>query len=119
MTIPAPSPVKEAHVTYTVELVWIANLGSMVVTVICRVPKIVKTTGVTERMVHVLHVNPDGQDYTVKQVILFTIYAIKIRIADFLIYFAINNRLSVISFCKHISKQANLELILGHIVISI
>lgn len=102
VTFPVLSPVEIEYVTYSVELVWSANMGCMVVTVICLVPPIVKTTGVTERMVHVLHVNPDGQEYTVKQVILFTIYAIKIRIAGFLMYFAINNRLSVISFCKHI-----------------
>lgn len=84
VTFPAPSPVEIAHVTFEVEDVLGVNLGCMVVTVISLVPPIVKTTGVTERMVHVLHVNLDGQDYTVKQVILFTLYAIKIRIAGFL-----------------------------------
>lgn len=74
------------------------NLGCMAVTVICLVPPIVKTTGVTERMEHVFHVKPDGQRNTVKQVILFTIFATYIRIAGFLMYFAINNTLSVILF---------------------
>lgn len=67
VTFPAPSPVNIAHVTYTVELVRSANLGCMVVTVTCLVPSIVKTTDVTERMEHVLHVKPDGQGNAVKQ----------------------------------------------------
>lgn len=67
VTFPAPSLVKITHVTYKVELVWSVNLGCMAVTVICLVPPIVKTTGVTERMEHVFHVKPDGQGYTVKQ----------------------------------------------------
>lgn len=83
VTFPAPSPVEITHVTFEVEHVLCVNLGCMAVTVICLVPPIVKTTFVTKRMEHVLHVNPDGQGNTVKQVILFTIYAIKIRIAVF------------------------------------
>lgn len=46
-------PVKIAHATYKLELVLSVNLGCMAVTVIYRVPPIVKTTGVTERMEHV------------------------------------------------------------------
>lgn len=83
VTFPAPSPVEITHVTFEVEHVLGVHLGCMAVTVICLVPPIVKTTFVTKRMEHVLHVNPDGQGNTVKQVILFTIYAIKIRIAVF------------------------------------
>lgn len=103
VTFPAPSPVEITHVTFEVENVLGVDLRCMVVTVTCLVPPIVKTTDVTERMEHVLHVNPDGQGYTVKQVILFTIYSIKIGISGLLLHFAINNKLSVISFCKHIS----------------
>lgn len=87
VTFPAPSPVKITHVTYKMVDVWGVNLGCMAVTVIYLVQPIVKTTGVTETMEHVLHVNQDGLEYTVKQVILFTIYAIKIGIPGFLVYF--------------------------------
>lgn len=47
VTFPVPSPVKIAHVTYKVELVWSVNLGCMAATVTCLVPPIVKTTDVT------------------------------------------------------------------------
>lgn len=63
------------------------NLGCMEVTVIYRVQPTVRTVRVTHIMEHVLHVNLDGLGYTVKQVILFNIYAIKIRIPGFLVYF--------------------------------
>lgn len=73
VTFRVPSPVKIAHVTYKVEHVWSVNLGCMAVTVTCLVQSIVKKTDVTERMEHVLNVNLVGQEYTVKQVILFNI----------------------------------------------
>lgn len=85
VTFPAPSPVKIAHVTYKMVNVLDVNLGYMAVTVIYRVPPTVRTTRVTERMEHVLHVNQDGLEYTAKQVILLTIYKIKIKITGFLV----------------------------------
>lgn len=69
VTISAPSPVKIAHVKYKMENVWDVNLGYMAVTAIYRVLPTVKTTSVTHRMEHVIHVNLDGLEYTVKQVI--------------------------------------------------
>lgn len=78
VTFPAPTPVKLAHVTYKTVDVLGVNLGCMAVTVTYLVRPIVKTTGVTKRMGHVLRVNLVGLEYTVKQVINITIYAIKI-----------------------------------------
>lgn len=54
------------------------NLVCMAVTVTYYVLIIAKTTYVTERMEHAFHVDLDGLEYTVKQVILSTIHAIKI-----------------------------------------
>lgn len=65
VTFPAPSPVKIAHVTYQAVDVLGVNLGCMAVTVTYLVRPIVKTTGVTKRMGHVLHVNLVGLEYTV------------------------------------------------------
>lgn len=70
VTFSAPSPVKIVHVTYKMENVWDVNLGYMAVTVIYRVLPTVKTTRAIHRMDHVIHVNLDGQEYTVKQVIV-------------------------------------------------
>lgn len=70
VTFSAPAPVKIVHVTYKMENVWDVNLGYMAVTVIYRVLPTVKTTRVIHRMDHVIHVNLDGQEYTVKQVIV-------------------------------------------------
>lgn len=53
VTFLAPSPVKIAHVTYKLEHVWNVNLRCMAATVTYLVLRIVKTTGVTERMEHV------------------------------------------------------------------
>lgn len=78
VTFSAPSPVKIVHVTYKMENVLNVNLGYMAVTVMYRVPPTVKTIRVTHRMEHVIHVNLDGQESIVKQVIISTIYEIKI-----------------------------------------
>lgn len=73
VTFLVPSPVKIAHVTYKLGHVWSVNLVCMAVIVTYHVPPIVKTTYVTKRMEHVLLVDLVGLEYTVKQVILFTI----------------------------------------------
>lgn len=74
----APPPVKIMHATFKVGDVWSVNPRYMAVTVICHAPLTVMTTRVTIRMEHALHVNLDGLEYTVKQVILLIIYVIKI-----------------------------------------
>lgn len=76
VTFCALSPVEIAHVIYKMERAWSVNLGYMVVTVIYRVPPTVKTTSVTHRMEHAFYVKKDGQEYTVKQVIMLTTYKI-------------------------------------------
>lgn len=72
VTFRAPSPVKTMHATSKVGHVWSVNLGYMAVTVIYRVQPTVRTTLVTERMEHALHVNLDGLEYTVTQVKLLS-----------------------------------------------
>lgn len=76
VTLRALSPVKITYVTYSMEHVWSANLGYMVVTALSFVPPPVMRTRVIDRMVHALHVNLGGLGYTVKQVILLIIYVI-------------------------------------------
>lgn len=78
VTLRAPLPVKTTNVTYKMEHVWSVNLEYMAVTVIYRVTSTAIRTRVTNRMEHALHVNLDGLEYTVKQVILFSMYAIEI-----------------------------------------
>lgn len=78
VTFRAPPPVKIIHVTYKVGYVWCVNPGYMAVTVIYPVPSTVMTTRVTGRMEHALHVNLDGLEYTVKQVMMLIIYVINI-----------------------------------------
>lgn len=58
--------------------VWSVNLGYITATVIVRVPPTVKTTRVTDRMVHALHVNMDGPGCIVQQVILLIVHVIKV-----------------------------------------
>lgn len=61
------------------------NLEYIAVTVICRVQPTVMTTHVTHRMEHALHVDLDGLDYTVIQVVLLIAHVIKIHITCFFI----------------------------------
>lgn len=63
------------------------NPGHIAVTVTCRVPPTVKTTHVKCLMEHALHVNLDGLEYTVKQVIMLIVYVIKRYITCFFVYF--------------------------------
>lgn len=78
MIFRAPLPAEIAHVTYKMEHVWSVNLKYIAVTVTYYVPLTAMTIHVTYRMELALHVNLDGLGYTVKQVILFIIYVIKI-----------------------------------------
>lgn len=64
-----PSPVQIIiHAIYKVENAWSVNTGCMAVTVTCRVQQTVKTTYVTYRMEHALHVSQDGPVCIVEQV---------------------------------------------------
>lgn len=85
VTSRAPSPVKIAYVTYEMEHAWTVDLESLATTVIYRVQSTVMTINATCRMEHASPVNPDGLEYTVKQVMLLskTVYVIKIYITFF------------------------------------
>lgn len=78
MTFRAPSAAEIAYATYNVVNVLSVDIRYMAVIVIYRVPTTVKTTRVTHKMEHVIHVNLDGLDYTVKQVLMFIAYVIKL-----------------------------------------
>lgn len=101
----APLPVKITYVTYKMEHVWSVQQVHMAVTVIYRVPQTVITTHVTQSAELAFHVNLDGLDYTVKQVILLNTYVIKLLLTGFVCIFVFINRISAISFCKHISEN--------------
>lgn len=73
------------------------NLEYIAVTVTCRVQPTVMTTHVKHRMEHALHVNLDGLDYSVKQVVLLIVHVIMMYITCT----CINNKTSVTLFCKH------------------